>query len=109
VIKLHPYKASRITQIPSSVQAASDKRLLSYWIVASSVIAIYDTMLTFPQEVRFVWMGKLRAMTVLYVTARLSILLYQNLFTIILLTPLGEKWGIPLYRCETNDGSCCFC
>ncbi|KAF8510639.1 hypothetical protein BU17DRAFT_69974 [Hysterangium stoloniferum] len=56
-----------------------------------TIIAIYDTVLTFPQEVRFIWTGKLRGITLLYVTARLSMLLYQILFPIVVLTPLWEK------------------
>jgi len=38
-----------------------------------------------------VWMRKFRSVTLLHVTARLSLLLFQILFTIMFLTPLAEN------------------
>ncbi|KAF8527133.1 hypothetical protein BU17DRAFT_61768 [Hysterangium stoloniferum] len=78
-------------QIASFVQAESDSQLVNYWIIAGSVIALYDTILTFPQEVQFIWMGKLWGVALLYVAARFSMLIYQAVFPIFALTPLGAK------------------
>ncbi|KAF8527142.1 hypothetical protein BU17DRAFT_61775 [Hysterangium stoloniferum] len=78
-------------QIASFVQAESDSQLVNYWIIAGSVIALYDTILTFPQEVQFIWMGKLWGVALLYVAARFSMLIYQAGFPIFALTPLGAK------------------
>jgi len=45
-----------------------------------------------------VWMGKFRSVTLLYVTARLSMLLYQTLFAIINLTSSSENGCTILFK-----------
>jgi len=79
------------TEISSFIQLESDIQLIYYWTIAGSAIALYDTILTFPQEVQFIWMGKFRGMTLLYVAARLSMLLSQILFPIYNFTQLWEN------------------
>ncbi|KAF8512465.1 hypothetical protein BU17DRAFT_69231 [Hysterangium stoloniferum] len=56
-----------------------------------TIIAFYDTILTFPQEVRYIYLGKLRGVTFLYLAARISMLLYQTLYPVWALTGLWEE------------------
>ncbi|KAF8523964.1 hypothetical protein BU17DRAFT_63599 [Hysterangium stoloniferum] len=90
------------SQLASYVQAESDNssQLSFYWIIAGSVIAFYDTILTFPQEVRFIWTEKFRGMTLLYMTARLSMLLYQALYATWALAGFWAKTITLLENCD---------
>ncbi|KAF8522614.1 hypothetical protein BU17DRAFT_86885 [Hysterangium stoloniferum] len=81
-------------QLSAFVQAESDAQLMGYWLIASSVLAFYDTVLTFSQEVQFIWAGKFRGTAILYVTARFSMLLSQILAQSSEFLQLSAKPGV---------------
>ncbi|KAG1738444.1 uncharacterized protein EDB91DRAFT_1289408 [Suillus paluster] len=51
-------------------------RFFSYWIVASSAAVIYDSVLTFGQEVELIWRQRWSLMTILYLSIRYIGILY---------------------------------
>ncbi|KAF9067034.1 hypothetical protein BDP27DRAFT_1267968, partial [Rhodocollybia butyracea] len=47
-----------------------DKKLISYVVVSSAALFLYDWMLTLPVELDVVWSEKLRPLNVLYIIQR---------------------------------------
>ncbi|KAF8579111.1 hypothetical protein K439DRAFT_1620798 [Ramaria rubella] len=56
--------------LASIIQEQSDSVASAYITVASFTLLAYDTLLTFPSEVRFIWQNKCRLGTILYLLAR---------------------------------------
>ncbi|KLO07346.1 hypothetical protein SCHPADRAFT_909573 [Schizopora paradoxa] len=55
---------------PAIIQGLRDVTIVKNFIVASAVILTYDTILTFPSEVRFIWRSKWSIGKVLYFLTR---------------------------------------
>jgi len=51
-------------------QYLNDRTLVSYFLVASTVLLVYDWMLMFPAELEVVWSAKLRPLNVIYIIQR---------------------------------------
>ncbi|KAF8576923.1 hypothetical protein K439DRAFT_591861 [Ramaria rubella] len=61
------------------VQAASDDFCFDIVDIAAFVLLAYDTLLTFPSEVKYIWPKKIQLGTTLYLLAR-----YPGLFQLLL-------------------------
>jgi len=83
--------SSNTTQLSSFIQQQSDWQLYNYVVIAGAVIGVYDTFLTISQEVRFVWTGTFRGITILYVVARFSVFLSQILYAVIEMVTTSEN------------------
>lgn len=59
-----------ISDDPSLWPFINANRLASYFVVAASVGAIYDWVLSFEQEVELIWMQRWSLMTILYLSVR---------------------------------------
>ncbi|KAF8523288.1 hypothetical protein BU17DRAFT_63862 [Hysterangium stoloniferum] len=94
----------------ASIQAQSDLDLVGYWSIAGPAITLYDTILTFPKEVQFIWSTKFRGMTFFYVAARSSIVLSQILYPIFWFTTLSEKrlfYLLEIFALDSNGYGHC--
>ncbi|KAG2346250.1 hypothetical protein BDR05DRAFT_1057871 [Suillus weaverae] len=76
-----------VSNDPSLFPLISDANLISYCVVVSSVVVVYDWALTFGQEVELVWMRRWSLMNVLYICVRYIGILYS---VIIIL------WNLPV-------------
>ncbi|KAF8572827.1 hypothetical protein K439DRAFT_1569145 [Ramaria rubella] len=70
-------------ELAALIQEQSDNIAQKYVAVTALALLAYDTLLTFPSEVRFIWHKKFRLGTILYLLAHYSALL-QFLLTVYL-------------------------
>ncbi|KAF8583644.1 hypothetical protein K439DRAFT_1617348 [Ramaria rubella] len=63
-------------ELATLIHEESDSISITYALVAAFALLAYDTLLTFPSEVKFIWHKKMRLGTILYLIARYSALLF---------------------------------
>ncbi|KIJ54460.1 hypothetical protein M422DRAFT_774773 [Sphaerobolus stellatus SS14] len=54
---------------------AANARIVQYSCIAGAVLLIYDTLLTLSEEIKFVWMRRIRISAALYLMGRYAIIL----------------------------------
>ena len=85
----HPRQISNYVSI-AGVGLCMRLGVKNYTLTIYEVIFLYDTLLTIPQEVQYVWAKGIRRITFLYVVARLSMLLYQASYLVFLILPISS-------------------
>ncbi|KAF8515972.1 hypothetical protein BU17DRAFT_93052 [Hysterangium stoloniferum] len=59
----------------AAIQEATAEEVWAYTDFTALVLFSYDTILTLPAEIQFVWKSRIRLASVLYIIARYSVLL----------------------------------
>jgi len=73
------------------IEGLRDALAYNYITMSAFVLLVYDSVLTFPREIKYIWTGKIGLVPILYLLARYAYIVYFLGYTIVTAANIPDK------------------